>query len=200
MLFRSGFAGTGVATTDKPLAEPVWAKVKANYTAALNDWARTVVLDTGHLFWEMARLARFGILNPKGNRMDALWGPVNHEVRSLLQSQFRNQSRCNVITIHPLGDEYVDKVVNGEQKSVKTGRTVRKGGFKEIPVIADVVVRMDRTEAGDYQATITKGWFNTAVEGIPLTAEFMQDLGFSGLNFSSIMAYITEQPEEEWSK
>lgn len=198
--FKYGFAGTGVGTADKPLAEPVWAKIKANYTAALTGWARTIVVDTGNAFWDMARLARFGVLTPKGNRMDALWGPVNHEMRSLLQTQFRAQTKCNVITIHQMGDEYVDKPVNGEMRSVKTGRFIRKGGFKEVPFIADVIVRMERTAEGGHQATITKGWFNTTVEGIPLTDDLMKQLGYSGLNFSSIMAYITELPEDEWTK
>lgn len=204
---RYGFIGTGDPVKDQQAAIPVWNGLRLAHLDAVGKWARTVIHDTGNQSWEMVRLAHHGQLNPKGNRMDALWGPVNNAYRSMLANTYRSQTKTNVITLHHLGDQYVDKMKEGKMQSVKTGRLVRKGGFKEIPFIAEVMVECHRKPDGGFMSIIKKGWFNTNIENIELDHEFMDALGYStnpitgsAVHFASIMAYITDTPEMEWMK
>lgn len=200
---RYGFIPSGNTAADKAKAAPMWKGVRAAYFDAMDKWARGVVFDTGNNLWETVRLAHTGQINPKGNRMDALYGPINADIRGLLQGKFRNENprKCNVVTIHHMGDQYVDRLKDGVMQSVRTGKTERKGGFKEVKFIADVIVECYRGPSLEFLATIRKGWFNASVEGIELSDEVMQEsFGLSGLNFASIMAFITERPESEWNK
>ena len=183
------------ATNDKQAtltaAEMVWAKVRG----WMNDsrrWARTTVFDTATEGWEVCRLANFGELNPKGNRMDRLYGPVNAEFRSTFKA-FRIAGVNNLITIHQVKDHYIDKIVNGEQKSINTG-TTKRAGFKEFGYIADVVIRTGkRLERGEtvFTATIEKGWMNTQLEGVTLEG--------NDIRFPYILSLITETEESEWA-
>ena len=184
---------------DRERAEAVLVELISKYRDAMNGWARSVVFDTGNRLWELVRLSHHGVLRPKGNRMDALYGPPNAEIRGLLADEFRAQNRTNVITIHQMGDKYIDKMVNGTMTSMKTGKYERKGGFKEIPFIADIVVECVRTPTGGFAAIVRKGWVNPGIEGIEADEEMLQALGYSGLNFSSLLAWITDMPEDKWS-
>lgn len=196
--YKFGFVASGDPKRDQEAAAKVWADLRKMYTDALTTWAGTCIFDTGNEAWENLRYAKFGVLTPRGNRMDALWGPVNREMRSLWADEFRGQDRCNLITIHQMGNKWKDVVKDGVTKSVETDKIVRKGGFKEVPAMADVIVQTWRGEDMSFNATIVKGWFNASTEGLPLNEALMQSLGYSGLNFSSIMAFITELGEEVW--
>ncbi len=182
-----GFIATGDRQADLTAAEIVWSKVKG-WMRDSSTWARTTVFDTATEGWEMCRLGNFGELNPKGNRMDALYGPVNAEFRGMFK-QFRLQETTNLITIHQVKDHYIDKVEGGKVKSINTG-TTKRAGFKEFGYMADVVIRTSKS-AGTFAATIEKGWWNAATEGLTLEND--------DITFPKIMGLITETEESEWS-
>lgn len=183
---------------DQKRASEVLDALVAKYRDAYTNWARTIVFDTGNRLWELVRLSHHGVLKPKGNRMDALYGPPNAEIRGLLADEFRGQQRAHLVTIHQMGDKYIDKMVDGAMKSIRTGKFERKGGFKEVPFIANVIVECQRDENGGFQAVLRKAWFNAAVEGITINDEFMQALGYSGMNLPSILAWIADETEDKW--
>lgn len=185
------FGGTFVGSPQEISNQsvPLWNGMTSAWYAAINTWAKTVIMDTATEGWEMIRLARFGTPKPQG-RTDNLYGPVNAEWLSLFKHA-RSQERCNVITIHQVKDEYLDKInrSTGKQESVKTGRLVR-AGQKSMPYVADVIIETTKVD-GAFVATIRKGWFNAMTEG----TEFRDD----EISFSSIMAYITETEVSEWT-
>jgi hypothetical protein len=172
----------------------VWDRV-CGWLDDSTKWAKTTVFDTGTEGWELIRLARFGEMNPKGNRMDALYGPVNAEFRSTFK-RFRQQEYTNLITLHQVKDEYQDKVRDGKPVSVRTGREVR-AGFKEMQYMADVVIRTGRGMNGVFTATVEKGWFNAATEGLTFEGPPSIDEPMS-CHFANIMALITETEASEW--
>lgn len=185
-IYTYGFVATGTKQADIDAAAPVWEGVKAAMRDSLG-WAKTTVYDTATEGWEMCRLANFGEMNPKGNRMDALYGPVNAEFRGMFK-QFRIAGTANLVTIHQVKDHYIDKMVGGVQKSINTG-TTKRAGFKEFGYMADVVVRTSK-EGGKFYATIEKGWYNALTEGLTFEDE--------DITFPRIMSLITETDEREW--
>lgn len=172
-------------------ANPKWEALKVAWNDGVDNWAKTVVMDTDTEAWEILRLARFGTLAPKG-RMDNLYGPVNAEWRGVIK-RHRLTERCNVITIGQAKDEYIEKKTDKGSMGQRTGRTVR-AGQKEIPYMADVIVRTHKTYADDggvvFSAVIEKGWFNAFIEGMEVFGDEVR--------FSYIMSLVTETDEEEW--
>lgn len=185
--FGGVFSGTKEQISQA--ANAIWMNFLAKWNVAMDDWAKTVIMDTGTEGWELIRLARFGELNPQG-RTDALYGKVNAEWCSPFK-RFRWQDRCNVITIHQAKDEYVDKRgPNGKTVSSRTGRTIH-AGMKQMRYMADVVVRMER-EDGVVAAIIEKGWYNGGVIGEKLYDE--------DATFPRVMALITGDDPTAWGE
>jgi hypothetical protein len=184
--FGGIFRGTPQQIADQ--ANPVWVKMYTAWCDGMDNWARTLIMDTDTEGWEILRLARFGELNPRG-RTDSLYGPVNAEWRSLFK-RFRSQERCNVIAIGQAKDEYIDKVKDGKVTSTKTGRTIR-AGQKEIPYMADIVLRTSKQD-GVFACTIEKGWYNAHTEGMSLEGD--------DIRIPYIVSLITETDESEWMK
>lgn len=187
-LLNFGGSFSGGPQTIANEAALVWNKMSVGWYSAMDTWAKTLIMDTASEGWEMIRLARFGEVNPRG-RIDHLYGPVNGEWRSLFK-HFRMQDRCNVITIHQTKDEYIDKKQGDKMVSQKTGRTIRTG-MKEMPYIADVIVRTDKDPMrGTFSATIEKGWWNADCEGTVFTGD--------DVTFANIMSVVTETDAIEW--
>lgn len=185
------FGGTFSGVTEQEIANaatPVWNKMVRGWRQAMDEWAKTVIMDTASEGWEMIRLARFGELKPKG-RIDNLYGPVNAEWRDLFKRARNESNTCNVITIHQTKDEYIDKIVNGKQVSNRTGRSIRSG-MKEMGYMPDVTIETSRTSGGGFKCVIIKAWYNATVEG----TEFEDE----DCRFSFIMSLITETDESEW--
>lgn len=170
-------------------ASALWQRFVAAYFDSYK-WARTVIIDTHTELWELIRLARFGGLKPQGGRVDANYGPVNAEFRSLFK-HFKTQDTANLIIIGQTKDEYTKKAGRSDGMGERTGRTIR-AGMKEIPYMADVLIRTDKgvndNDELEFTATIEKGWFNASVEGVAMP----------GMEFASIMELITETPASEW--
>lgn len=128
----------------KEICAPVWTNMGKKLESGVKDWARSAVIDTGTEMWEMNRYASTGTLNPKGKRMDRVYGPINGRMRSMFRLVHRSYGK-HLVTIHQLKDEYIDKMKEGEMQSVRTGRHIR-AGFKEVGYLCDVTVRCFRDE------------------------------------------------------
>lgn len=188
-VFNFGGVFTGTPEQVAAQAQSIWHRFMLAYFDAFK-WARTVIIDTHTELWELIRLARFGGLKPQGGRVDANYGPVNAEFRSIFK-HFKTQDRANLIIIGQTKDEYKTKGGKSDGMGERTGNTIR-AGMKEIPYMADILVRTDkgRDDSGNLQftATIEKGWFNASVEGIELPDQ----------TFGSLLELITNVPAEEW--
>lgn len=183
--FGGTFAGSPQQIADK--AGPIWSRMIGAWNSAIDDWARTVIMDTDSEAWEILRLARFGELTPKG-RLDHMYGPVNAEWRSVFK-RARMQDRCSVIAIGQTKNEYRDVVRGGKTFSEATGRTII-AGQKEIRYMADVVIRTARTADNGFSATVEKGWFSAQSEGLVVEDE--------DCRLPYILSLITETDEAEW--
>lgn len=190
-VFTFGFVGSSDVQETAQRASALWANVR-NKVLDTQNWAQTCVADTGTECWELARLGYFGTLLPKG-RMDNLYGPVNNDFRTLWKS-FRVDKRCNLVTLHQVKDEYLDKVVQGKKESLRTGKVVR-AGFKEMGAMANVVIYTSKEMTNDgkttFNATVTKGWFNAQLEGTTFSDE--------DARLPYILSEITGLPESRWS-
>lgn len=191
---------TGSDDAVAKLAGEKWDLLKAAwYEALFGGWARTVVLDTHTEAWELIRLAYFGALKPSGGRVDANYGPVNADWRSLFKGA-RQQSNVNAIVIGQTKDEYTAKAAKlaaggitkkSDGMGERTGNTIR-AGQKEIPFMCDVVVRTYKNimSGEGFSSVIEKGWYNAGVEGVPLYNDMS--------TFAAVMALITDLDEGEW--
>lgn len=127
----------------KVATSTAWDLMEERVEKAMKTFAVGAVIDTGSEIWELVRLASAGTLNPKGKRMDRVYGPINAKLRGFLRSIYRGH-RKHLVTIHQLKDDYKDVLGgDGEMKSIKTGKLV-PGGFKEMKYLADIIVRVER--------------------------------------------------------
>lgn len=120
-------------------ADKVWQKFISDYYQALNDPAcRTITWDTESEVWELLRLARFGVLNPKtGRDRGNVWGPVNAEMQGLIRAAMATDK--NLIMLEKVKDTYKD--------DKKTGKRERKG-FQDAAYQAQVVATARRDANG----------------------------------------------------
>jgi len=176
----------------KSVCGPAWLRMANQVEEAAKSWAKGIVIDTGTEDWELIRLGSFGTLNPKGNRMDRLYGPVNARYRTHLRSVYRANSK-HLVTIHQLKDEYKDVMIDGQKQSIKTGKQV-PGGFKEIGYLADMRIRCFR-EKGDFKAEIVL--CKLAPNGPALEGQVLED---DQLDFAYIVALATGTEREDWAK
>lgn len=208
--FDFGFVGSKDEKDTAGRAQVTWKKFNVLYDEAMEKWAGTIIVDTEPDAWALRRFARFGTLTPQGD-MRALYTAVNFDWAQLFKNRPREQAEkrgVNLITIHTCSDEYKDVIKttpNGPKEvSVKTGRQ-KMDGQKSVKYWADVILWVDKTDAGDYTVRIDKGWFNGGIEGVVVDNKMMLELGYkvnpatgSAITIPAIMAMITETPEEEW--
>lgn len=150
-VLSTSYAASPNEEETKRICGEAWVGMERKVTRAAADWAAGIVLDTGTEDWELIRLGSFGTLNPRGNRMDRLYGPVNARYRMHLRNVYRT-SRKHLVTIHQLKDEYQDKFIEGKQVSIRTGN-YKPAGFKEIGYLCDLRVRCFR-EDGEFKAEV----------------------------------------------
>ena len=182
--------GMGEEAT-KSVCGPVWLDLEKKVRTAAETWATGgIIIDTATEDWEVLRLGSFGTLNPKGNRMDRLYGPVNARYRTHLRSVYRAAGR-HLVTIHQLKDEYKDIVKNGVAQSIRTGKQNRSG-FKEIGYLADVVIRVFR-DGSNFKARIEL--CKLAPNGPDLEGEEVEG---DQLSFLSIVTLATGTEPGEW--
>lgn len=169
-----------------------WNNMERKIAAAASTWAGGVVVDTGTETWELVRLASQGTLNPKGKRMDRVYGPINAKIRQLYRSVYRTHGK-HLCTIHQLKDEYVDKMKDGELSSVKTGKFVR-AGFKEVGYLSDLVVRCFK-DGDEFKAEIQMCKLapnGPSIEGMVIEGDQM--------DFAEIIALATGTEATDWIK
>lgn len=127
----------------------IWERYKQDFAIALKSDAKTVIVDTATEAWELHRLARFGKL---AQVLPEHYGPVNREHASLLKDAF--DSNKNLILLHKMTPEYVNKV--------NTGRLKLKG-FSDTPYIVQVNITTEK-EQGEFYLYVKKCRVNQTVE------------------------------------
>jgi hypothetical protein len=176
----------------KQMCYPLAQDMDKRLVEAANSWARSIVIDTATEHWEFRRLSEFGELNPKGRRMDRLYGPVNAIHRQMFRNIYRHAGK-HLVTISQQYDEYKDVLEpGGEYVSKRTGRKIAKG-FKEIPYMADVLVRTFK-EDGEFKAEVL-------ICKLPPHGSSMEGLVLEGedqVNFLYIVTMATDTDPEVW--
>jgi hypothetical protein len=169
---------------------PAWNKAAESLTEAIGDWASSAVIDTGTEAWELKRLSSFGTLNPSGNRMDRLYGPVNASFRLMLRTVYRTNKK-HLVIVHQMYDEYMDKMRDGKVQSVRTGNKVPRG-FKEVGYMSDVQIKTFK-EDGEFKAEIIT--CKVPPNGPSLEGVILED---DQCNFATVMSMATDTELEEW--
>ena len=166
--------------------EEAWKKLEACYHDAMG-WARGIIIDTDTEMWELVRLADHGTAQPKGNRLDRLWGPTNTKMLRLLRG-WRAHS-VNLVTVSMQTEIYVEgKDQYGKRVSKPTGEMGR-AGFKKLLYTADASVRCFKDD-GAFHAELTVCKNNIALEGMLFSRD--------ELTFATIMGTCTGTDPEEW--
>lgn len=115
-------------------------KIKTAYEKALNHKdVRTVVIDTGTDFWELIRLAEFGVVNPKTSAGSLSYTSANNIYRGLMRMAY--DSDKNLIVTHKLGKNWIKtKTAQGADTSTWDG-TYERDGFRESSYLVQVNIR-----------------------------------------------------------
>lgn len=197
------FAGPMRGDADKvmDIAEADWSRVERHISDAYT-WARTIVLDTHTVAWEIIQLARLGSLN-RDERNDAdqrrgqlVYAEINARWKALF-SEFRahaeEDNRTNLILIGRTKEEY--KKVPGSSARQATGKTI-SAGQKETGFHCDVRLRTNRSKEGVYSATIEKPWMAGELRGMEIDST---EDSVVKLALPEIMGLITGTDPDEWS-
>lgn len=164
-------------------ASPVWEEFKTNYTEGIQS-GRTTVIDTGTDIYELLRMSRFGKLTQV---MPHHYGPVNQEMKAIYRAAY--SSDTNLIVLHRVKDEWINKVVQGKEKGEKTGRRVfagYSGTYYETQVNARAY-----KEDGEFYMLIFDCRQNPAVEGMVLSGDM--------LNFATLGTLVFPDSEpSDW--
>lgn len=123
-----------VGANGKPLTQndyiQFFLKTRAAYEGMLtNKDIRTVVVDTGSDWWELAKLAEFGKVNPAVDIKQA-YQALNQLFRSLIRRAYDTDK--NLIITHKMKEKYTSKVgANGKAIDSWDGSSYKKVGFGE---------------------------------------------------------------------
>jgi len=168
-----------LAAGDKKKGSPKWGEVQEALSDAVT-WARTIIIDTDSEMYEAARYFHFGKLTQVKPHH---YAGLNADWKKVFDSRFRGMDKAvNLIAVSKLKERY--------KNNKPTGVMVPQGQ-SDMPYMADVVVRTQKTKKGEYTLEIKKGWMNDADT---------QDYGeLEGMEFGSLMELVTETPEEEWT-
>lgn len=164
-------------------ARPVWATFCKNYEDGLQK-GRTTIVDTGTEAYEVLRMAEFGKLTQV---MPHHYAPVNQAMKGIWRGASDTDS--NLIILHRMKEEWINKVVNGKDKGEKTGNWVM-AGYSGTYFEAQVCARCYKEE-GEFKMLIFDCRQNPAIEGMVLEG--------SMLNFSTLGQLVfPESGEEDW--
>lgn len=136
-------------------ANEIWIKMRADFIDAIHQTADEgiTIIDTGTEAWELLRLARFGVLNPKtGKDHGSVWGPVNAEFTDFVRMSFDG---WNVAWLHKVKDEWKD---GADGRGRRTGKK-EYVGFGNMPYLVQVNMVTQRAGA-EFQVHITDSRHN----------------------------------------
>lgn len=191
------------------IAEAQMLNVEFALTDAVK-WARSIVVDTEKVLWDVCQLARLGTLthaerDSKDQRkgqliyqgINARWSSLFMQYRVRLRQSAEPGS--NLILISTTKDEYRTRTDpnTGKEKSSATGKSIF-AGQKDTRRMSDVVLvtkrHKERDNNGEYvhrfTAEVEKPWHN----------EVMRGYEFEGkeLDFCYMMGLITDSDPDEW--
>lgn len=167
------------------IARPVWAQFLTNFKEGLTaPNSRTTILDTGTEFHEILRMAEFGKLQQV---MPHHYGPVNQAMKDIWRSAA--DTSCNLIVLHRMKEEWINKVVNGKEKGERTGNYIM-AGYSGTYYEAQVCVRTYK-EDGHFKCLIFDCRLNPDLEGMVLEDEMITFPALGQLVFP-------DSSEEDW--
>lgn len=173
----------------KKIKKEIYEPYKSAWDSSIGADFRTLVQDTSTDIWDLHQTAFLGKLqqNPQMN-----YGPVKSEFMGMIKKAKR--AGKIVILIHQTSDEYKDSVDNnGNKKSERTGKQVRKG-MNKIGFLADGLVRTVRVDEvrkklqGKWTVTTPASWaveIITAKNNMEANGTVLEDP-----SFQDIMAYL----------
>lgn len=168
--------------TDK--TTPAWQSFMANYRIGLVKY-RTSIIDTGTDAYEMVRMSHFGKLTQV---MPHHYAPVNAEFKSLFRQAYSAEGK-NLIILARHKEEWLNSIVQGKEKGVKTGRMIY-AGYKDTPYEVQIHIRTFKDSDG-FGAEILDCRQNPDIEGFELRGEMLNWWSLGQLVFP-------ESTEEEW--
>lgn len=145
--------------------EARWDRFLEDWSEALTNDFRSLVVDTESTMWEYIRLARLGKLTQV---MPTQYVKVNEEYNHMLEAAF--QSDKNVIFIRRVKKLYIDNNWNGDYEAV---------GMNDIPYKVQVRLETYRMDDGTFGTRILHCGPNAAVRYEELLDE-MSDFAFLG--------------------
>lgn len=118
----------------KPLGQadyvPIFKKTQAAYEAMLsNKEIRTVVVDTGSDWWDLAKLAEFGSVSPRVDVKQA-YQALNQLFRSLIRRAYDTDK--NLVITHKMKEKYTRTTdSSGKSSDSWDGKSYKRVGFGE---------------------------------------------------------------------
>lgn len=141
----------------------------AYYKAISHKDVRTVLVDTGTDWWELARLAEFGQLSPAADIKRA-YAPLNQLFRSLLKMGF--DTNKSIIITHKMKENWtIKQLANGKVQDVADG-TYSRAGFSESEYLvqANIEHRYNR-DTGKFEIEILNCRQNMNMTGMTLIGD-----------------------------
>lgn len=168
----------------------LWGKFKKDYREGLESKAKTLVIDTGGAAFRLNKEARFGRTK---RILPRDYDELYQEFLALVQEGYDFDK--NVLWIHRLGEEYADHIDrNGNKDSVKTGRWVRKGAYKDMGYEVQANIRLEKTidkkKETHFKATLVDCRLNRGMDGM----EFEDEM----CSFPYVAAAVFESEVEDW--
>jgi hypothetical protein len=163
---------------------PVWKKFEDQFNDGIRK-GRTSIVDTGTECYELLRLAEFGKLTQV---MPHHYVAVNQQMKGLWRAGYNGDG--NLIMLHRLKEEWVNKVVNGKEKGEKTGNMVF-AGYSGTYFEAQVCTRAFK-EDGQFKMLIMDCRLNPDIEGMVLGGDMC--------NFATLGQLVfPDSSEEDWT-
>jgi hypothetical protein len=115
---------------------------------------QTTVVDTADEIWELFRIASFGMIS----KTEHYYPPVNAEFEASVRD------KADYAADHGRNTIYIHKLKTYEKRTYPLG-------FSKMPFIADVVVRPEKNEDGEFYLEVTKCRQRPGLEGVILEGQ-----------------------------
>lgn len=149
---------------------------------------RTVVVDTGSEWWDLAKLAEFGTITPKVDVRNR-FQPLNQLFRSLIRRAY--DSDKNLIITHKMKPNYMTTTKpDGSTTDSWDGKSYKKSGFSDDAYLIQVNIE-HLYEGGQFGIRILNCRQNMTIAGYEMTQ--------SECNFSTLGTLVfPDTVERDW--
>lgn len=162
-------------------AVPIWERFISDYAEFLKSKARTGVIDTGGAAYQLGKFAIVGT-DKAGQREDPYnkkTGELNSIFQGLITDAYNYDK--NLLWIHRLTEAWEDNRPSGKY---------RPKGYRDIDFEVQVVVRVNKSDKGEFSSRIRVCRMNPKLEGETFEGKEM--------GFSYVMATVFGSDQDEW--